>query len=115
MNGVPTVAKRVQVVLEDDIDGSPAAETLSFGLDGVTYEIDLSAANAAALRDQLAKWIGAAQRTGGRRATGRRAAAPSRRTDVSAVRAWARANGHQINERGRVPAAVQAAYDKAHA
>ena len=109
------MAKRVQVVLEGDIDGSPAAETLSFGLDGVTYEIDLSAANAAALRDQLAKWIGAAQRTGGRRATGRRAAAPSRRTDVSAVRAWARANGHQINERGRVPAAVQAAYDKAHA
>ncbi len=108
------MAKRVQVVLEDDIDGSLADETVSFGLDGVSYEIDLSAANAAALRDQLASWIGAAQRTGGRRAVARRGAAAARRSDVSAVRAWARANGHQINDRGRVPAAVQAAYDKAN-
>lgn len=69
------MAKRVQVVLEDDVDGSPADETVSFGLDGVSYEIDLSAENASALRDQLAKWIGAAQRTGGRRAAGRRAGA----------------------------------------
>lgn len=109
------MAKRVQVVLEDDIDGSPAVETVSFGLDGVSYEIDLSAANSAALRDQLAKWVGAAHRVGGRRAAGRKASSSSRRSDVSAVRAWARANGHAINERGRVPAAVQAAYDKAHA
>ena len=68
------MAKRVQVVLEDDVDGSLADETVSFGLDGVSYEIDLSAANASALRDQLAKWIGAAQRTGGRRAVARRGA-----------------------------------------
>ncbi len=109
------MAKRVQVVLEDDVDGSLADETVSFGLDGVSYEIDLSAANAAALRDQLASWIGAAQRIGGRRSATRRGASAGRRQDVSAVRAWARANGHQINDRGRVPAAVQAAYDKANA
>ncbi|MBK8468523.1 MAG: Lsr2 family protein [Candidatus Phosphoribacter sp.] len=108
------MAKRVQVVLEDDIDGSPAVETVSFGIDGVSYEIDLSAANAAKLRDQLASWVGVAQRTGGRRAVGRRTSRGSNRSDVSAVRAWARANGHSINERGRVPAAIQVAYDKAH-
>lgn len=108
------MAKRVQVVLLDDIDGSPADETLTFGLDGVSYEIDLSAANAAELRDGLAKWLGVAQRIGGRRTAARRGTASARRADVSAVRAWARANGHAINDRGRVPAAVQAAYDKAH-
>lgn len=108
------MAKRVQVVLEDDIDGSPADETVSFGLDGVSYEIDLSSANAGKLRDQLSRWIGAAARTGGRKSTGRRGVGSARR-NVSAVREWARANGHSVNDRGRVPASVQAAYDKAHA
>ncbi len=105
------MAKRVQVVLEDDIDGGPAEETVSFGLDGVSYEIDLSAANAARLRESLASWVGAATRTGGRKSARR---AGGRRNNVSAVREWARANGYQINDRGRVPAAVQSAYDKAH-
>ena len=108
------MAKRVQVVLEDDIDGSLADETVSFALDGVSYEIDLSSANAAKLRDGLGSWIGAATRTGGRKAPSRRPGG-GRRNNVSEVREWARANGHKINERGRVPAAVQAAYDKAHA
>jgi hypothetical protein len=107
------VAKRVQVVLEDDIDGSSADETLTFALDGASYEIDLSASNAAKLRDQLAPWVGAAQRTGGRKVTGRRASGGRR--NVGVVREWARSNGHKISERGRVPASVQAAYDKAHA
>lgn len=107
------MAKRVQVVLEDDIDGSPADETVSFALDGVSYEIDLSAANAGKLRDALGSWVGAATRTGGRKSSARRTSA--RRNNVAEIREWARANGHKINERGRVPAAVQAAYDKAHA
>jgi hypothetical protein len=107
------VAQRVQVVLEDDIDGSSAQETVTFGLDGVSYEIDLSAANAATLRDQLASWVGHARRSGGRRTTSRRGGS-SRRVGASAVREWARANGHAVNDRGRVPGSVQAAYDKAH-
>ena len=112
------MAQRVQIVLEDDLDGGAAAETVTFGLDGVSYEIDLSDKNAGKLRDEFASWIGHARRSGGRRTTGRRAAGgssgSSSRRDLSAVRAWARANGHQVSDRGRVSAAVQEAYDKAH-
>jgi len=112
------MAQRVQIVLEDDLDGGTAAETVTFGLDGVSYEIDLSDKNAGKLRDEFASWIGHARRSGGRRTTGRRAAggssSSSSRRDLSAVRAWARANGHQVSDRGRVSAAVQEAYDKAH-
>src|SRR3954447_26804362 len=114
------MAQRVQIVLEDDLDGGVAAETVTFGLDGVSYEIDLSDKNAGKLRDEFATWIGHARRSGGRRATGRRSAgssstsSASSRRDLSAVRAWARSNGHQVSDRGRVSAAVQEAYDKAH-
>jgi len=113
------MAQRVQIVLEDDLDGGEAAETVTFGLDGVSYEIDLNDKNAVQLRDVLATWIGHARRAGGRRATGRRASAsstsaPNRRSDLAAVRAWARQNGHQVSDRGRVSATVQEAYDKAH-
>jgi len=66
------MAQRVQIVLEDDLDGGVAAETVTFGLDGVNYEIDLSDKNAGKLRDELATWIGHARRSGGRRTTGRR-------------------------------------------
>jgi hypothetical protein len=112
------MAQRVQIVLEDDLDGGVAAETVTFGLDGVNYEIDLSDKNAGKLRDEFATWIGHARRSGGRRTSGRRPAggssSTSSRRDLSAVRGWARANGHQVSDRGRVSAAVQEAYDKAH-
>lgn len=115
------MAQRVQIVLEDDVDGGTAAETVSFGLDGVSYEIDLSDNNAGKLRDELAQWIGHARRSGGRRSGGRRSSgsnssggSSSRRTDLSEMRAWARQNGHQVSDRGRVSAKVQEAYDKAH-
>ena len=112
------MAQRVQIVLEDDLDGGVAAETVTFGLDGVNYEIDLSDKNAGKLRDEFATWIGHARRSGGRRTTGRRpvggSSTTSSRRDLSAVRGWARANGHQVSDRGRVSAAVQEAYDKAH-
>lgn len=107
------MAQRIQVVLEDDLDGSAAAETVHFGLDGVTYEIDLSEANAASLREAFAQWVGNARRSGGRKTVGRRPGA-ARRTSVSNVREWARANGYEVNERGRIPASVQQAYDAAH-
>ena len=110
------MAKKVQVLLVDDIDKSfPADETVSFSLDGVSYEIDLTSGNAAKLRDDLAVWIGHAERTGGRRSGSRPASKGSgRKPDLGAVRAWARDNGHQVSDTGRISAQVQAAYDKAH-
>lgn len=110
------MAKKVQVLLVDDVDkSSPADETVSFSLDGVSYEIDLTSGNAAKLRDDLSMWIGHAERTGGRRATGRSASKGSgRKADLGAVREWARANGHKVSDRGRISAEVQSAYDKAH-
>ena len=104
------------MLLVDDIDNSDADETVTFALDGVTYEIDLNATNAAKLRDEFAPWVGHARRSGGRKASGRqqRQWRRSRRKDVSAVREWARKNGHDVSERGRIPAAVQEAYDKAN-
>lgn len=104
------MAQRVEVLLIDDIDKSDAAETVNFGLDGVSYEIDLNAKNAAQLRSDLASWIGHARRTGGRRSS--KGARPRR--DLSQVREWARANGHKVSDRGRISAAVQEAYDKAN-
>lgn len=108
------MAQRVQVLLVDDIDNTDADETVTFALDGVSYEIDLNTANAAKLRDALAPWVGHARRSGGRKATGRSTSGGARRKDVSAVREWARKNGHDVSERGRIPAAVQEAYDKAN-
>jgi hypothetical protein len=110
------MAQKVQVILVDDLDGGPAEETLSFSLDGVSYEIDLSAANASKLRDAFAAYKDNARRIGGRSAPGRgraRRGAGDNRT--AQIREWARANGHQVNERGRVAAGIVAAYDKAHA
>lgn len=105
------MAQRVHVVLEDDIDGSVADETVSFSLDGVSYEIDLSKDNAARLRDQMAEWTGHARRVGGRRSTGRKA----KTTSANDIRAWAIGQGMQVNARGRVPAEVREAYEKANA
>jgi hypothetical protein len=110
------MAKKVQVLLVDDIDkSSPADETVSFALDGVTYEIDLTSENAGKLRDDLAMWIGHAERTGGRRSTSKAGARSAGRTqDVGAVRQWARDNGYTVSDRGRISAEVQQAYDAAH-
>jgi hypothetical protein len=109
------MAQRVHIVLEDDLDGSDAEETVTFGLDGVTYEIDLSARNAAALRDSLAPYVGSARRTSGR-SSSRRSSSRGRSSGPSPaeVRDWARAEGREVSDRGRVPADVRAAYDAAH-
>ena len=107
------MAQRVHVVLVDDIDGSDATETVSFGLDGATYDIDLNEKNAAALRDALAPYVGHARRSGGTRRTARKAAASSGPT-AAEIREWARANGHDVPDRGRVSAEVRQAYDAAH-
>lgn len=107
------MAQKVNIILVDDIDGSDATQTVTFGIDGSTYEIDLNDGNAEALRSALAGYVGHARKvTGGRRTATRRSAAG--RTDTKAVREWARANGHEVSERGRVPADIVAAYEAAH-
>jgi len=116
------MAQKVDVRFVDDLDGSEAAGTVSFALDGRAYEIDLSDDNAARLRDSLATFVAAARRTGARRARSQRSstseapAAPARpsREATAAIRTWARENGHEVSERGRIPKAVVEAYQSAH-
>lgn len=109
------MAQRVQVLLVDDLDGGVADETISFGLDGVSYEIDLSKSNAGKLRDAFGEWTGHARRAGGRRAAGRRpATVAGRRQDLNQIREWGRANGFKVSDRGRVSGELQDAYDKAN-
>lgn len=112
------MAQRVNVVLVDDLDGGDAAETVSFALDGVDYEIDLSEKHAGELRNALSLYIGHGRRTGGRRrkapAGGGKAAAATGGPSASEIRAWARENGWEVPERGRVAAEVREAYAAAH-
>ena len=118
------MAQKVQVLLVDDIDGGDADETLLFSLDGVNYEIDLSEEHASALRDAFASWVGHARRTGGRSGGARRPAARSAAKaaapaagpvrDTADVRTWARENGYEVSDRGRISAEVIKAYDDAH-
>jgi nucleoid-associated protein Lsr2 len=107
------MAQRVEVILEDDIDGSAADETVRFAHDRSDYEIDLSAQNAEALRSSLRNYIEHARkaRTAPRQQRGSR----NHRVDTSAVRAWAREQGKEINDRGRIPAAVMKEYEAAQA
>lgn len=112
------MAQKVTVQLVDDVDGTPADSTVEFALDGVSYTIDLSADNAAQLRDSLASFVASARRTGGRKRTAGKqgkAAAPSSadRERNQAIREWARNQGMQVSERGRIPAEVVEAYDNA--
>lgn len=111
------MAQKVTVSLVDDMDGSTAAETVEFGLDGVSYEIDLSEGNAKKLRDALGGYLEHARRAGGRRraAAGRRGtgARPTvDREQNTAIREWARKRGLKISDRGRIPGEVLEAYHK---
>lgn len=113
------MAKKVTVTLVDDFDGEgPADETVEFSVDGVSYEIDLSAKNAKKLREDLKQWIDAGRRVGGRRRG--RTATPARgargtidREQSGAIREWARRNGHKVSTRGRIPADVIEAFHAA--
>ncbi len=112
------MAQKVQVLLVDDIDGGTADETVTFGLDGVSYEIDLTSAHAGELRDAFAQWVGHARKVGGRAGSAKGAApARGRRSssgDAQAIREWAKEHGHHVSERGRISAEVKAAYDASH-
>ena len=107
------MAQKVHITLEDDLDGGDATETVTFGLDGRTYEIDLNDKNAAGLRDALARYVAAARR--GRRPR-RRGAKRHTQVGPSAreIRDWARSSGHKVPDRGRIPADVREAFEAAH-
>ena len=107
------MAQKVQVTLIDDLDGeSTADETVSFALDGTSYEIDLTSKNADKLRDALAPYVGSARKAGRSRSAGG-AGRRSRGGDsrVAEIRAWAKEQGLKINERGRIPADIVEKFD----
>ena len=117
------MAQKVQVIKTDDLenDDVPADETISFALDGTTYEIDLSEKNAAEMRDVFGKYLSAARKVSrGARASGAgrsRATGGGGRMDreqAGAIRDWARKNGHAVSDRGRIPASVVEAFEAAH-
>lgn len=107
------MAQRVQTLLVDDLDGSEAETTIRFGLDGSDYEIDLNAAHAKDLRQSLAVYAGHARKipAAGRRPGPRKQAAAG--ISTSEIRAWAKAEGIEVKERGRVPADTVARYKAA--
>lgn len=111
------MAQKVQVILVDDLDGGSADETVTFSLDGVSYEMDLSTENAAKFRDSLTSWVGHARKVSrasagrpGRRGMRPAASGPS----ANEIREWARANGYAVNERGRISADIRAAFEAAN-
>jgi hypothetical protein len=106
------MTQKITVVLEDDLDGGPADETVRFALDGSAYEIDLSKKHAKALRRKLEPFISHARKAGRRprRRTGRSAASRER---SDGIRAWARAHGIAVSDRGRIPASVAEQYEAA--
>ena len=113
------MAQKVTVTLVDDIDEEATAEeTVEFAVDGVSYEIDLSGDNAQKLRNDFAMWTGHARKVGGRRrakATGTptKSRGASDREQSAAMRDWARRNGFEVSDRGRIPANVVEAYNSA--
>ncbi|GAA2933848.1 Lsr2 family protein [Streptomyces thioluteus] len=105
------MAQRVVVTLFDDIDGGEAAETVTFGIDGKSYEIDLNTANAKKLRLSLEPYLDAGRK---RARSGKAYRRTSVAPDPAAVRAWARSNGMEVPPRGRIPKKVYEAFNAAN-
>jgi hypothetical protein len=106
------MAQKVNIILVDDLDGSEADETVSFALDGTSYEIDLNEKNAAKLRDALSGYIGHARKVSTTRK--RKSSASTSGPSARELRDWARSNGYEVSDRGRVPAEVREAFEAAH-
>jgi hypothetical protein len=105
------MAQKVQIILEDDLDGGEAEETVTFGLDGSQYEIDLSTKNAEKLRKAMTAYVGAARRVSGKSTRqSKRNGGPAPKD----VREWAQQNGYEVPDRGRIPQDVREAYDATH-
>lgn len=107
------MARRTHVEMTDDIDGSDATTTITLGLDGALWELDLSDYNVLELQHTLAPWIAAARRTRGT-APRRKGAGRHSREQLDAMRSWARSNGYEVSDRGRIPVPVQTAFENAH-
>ena len=108
------MARNVAVVVTDDIDGSPEAETVTFGLDGTTYEIDLGEANRTKFNAAFAPYIEAGRRISRTRGSSSATRSPAPKVDYTAVRAWAKERGLRVSERGRISAEVLRQYEAAN-
>lgn len=108
------MARKTFVELIDDLDGSTAEETVTFSLDGKAYELDLNAENAGRLRGALEEWIKPARRASSVGGSRRRTSGPRTGRDAGPIREWARANGYEVSDRGRIPSEVEDAYNAAH-
>jgi hypothetical protein len=111
MEGPISVAQRVVVTISDDIDGGDASETVSFGLDGKAYEVDLNVDNAKKLREDLARFVEAGRK---RAKSGKTYHRTSIAPDPRAVRAWAESNGFEVPARGRIPKKIYDAFNDSH-
>ena len=111
------MAQQTTVILTDDIDGGKAVETVSFGLDGKQYEVDLGAKNAKNLRKAIAAYVEAGRKvkTSTTRAATKKTAGPSDGSDLTAIRAWANENGIPVASRGRIAASIKEQYLAANA
>jgi hypothetical protein len=112
------MAQQTTVILTDDIDGGKAVETVSFGLDGKQYEIDLGAKNAKNLRKAITAYVEAGRKvktTAGARGTTKKTAGPSDGSDLTAIRAWANENGIPVASRGRIADSIKEQYLAANA
>jgi hypothetical protein len=108
------MAQSVQIILEDDLEGGEADETVQFALDGKDYEIDLSTANAEKLREALRPYAAAGRKAGRAQAHGTGGRASKSDPDTAKIRAWAKENGHEVSDRGRIHQSVKDAYYAAH-
>lgn len=106
------MAQRVEIILVDDLDGTESEETISFGLDGSNYEIDLNGENASKLREAIAPFKKAGRAQEKKRGRGRGARVTSRGSSTE-IRLWAKSKGLPINERGRIPASIVEKYEAA--
>jgi hypothetical protein len=108
------MAQRIVTILDDDLDGSPATTTIEFALGGIQYIIDLNDEHAHELRDSLAKYIAAGRKSGRAPRTSRPADTPAGGPSPKVVRAWAKEQGLQVSDRGRIQADIMAQYVAAH-
>jgi hypothetical protein len=109
------VAQKVNIILVSDLSGGEADETVSFALDGTNYELDLSSKEADKFRGLFQDYVAVARKTSsgrGRKSSGK--SGGSGRSDLADVRAWAKEQGMEVSERGRVSQDVLSAYDAAH-
>lgn len=112
------MAQKTLIQLVDDLDGSPIQDgegrTVTFSIEGATYEIDLTVVHVNELTDALAPYVAAGRKTASTKSAGRTSTTRSDRAQLQKIREWAAQNGHTVSDRGRIPAPVRDAYNAAH-